>query len=130
MRHVFILFAFLTCLFTGVYGVDVQLPKEERVKCKNMSHQQIMDYLTSIAINSLHAEIASRDSTLLLAYIEHRPQNCVAVIYTIKFVISAEEFTYALYYGVTARDNTDECQHDVFEEMNEVERRLRQLLRL
>ncbi len=82
-----------------------------------------------ISVDTLGAEIASRDSTLLLAYIEKRPQNCVAVIYTIKFLIEPEKFSYAIYYGITAKDNTEECLCDVFFEMKELEKILRRLFK-
>ena len=41
-----------------------------------------------------------------------------------------KEFSSVVYYGVTARDNTDECQEDVHAEMKDVERHLRRLLRI
>ena len=130
MKRIIILLAVVACGFAGVYGIDFQLPKAEHVKCRNMSQQQIMDYLTAVVTDSLMAETASRDSSLLLAYVERRPQNCVAVIYTIKFTIEKEEFSYVVYYGITARDNTEECQRDVFDEMQDVEQRLRRLLKI
>lgn len=130
MKRVFLSIVAIACGFMTGYCMDFQLPKEDHVKCRNMSQQQIMDYLTTLVTDSLMAETASRDSTLLLAYIERRPQNCVAVIYTIKFMIEKEEFSYVVYYGVTARDNTDECQQDVHAEMKEVEQHLRRLLRI
>ncbi|MCQ2960154.1 MAG: hypothetical protein MJ198_08215 [Bacteroidales bacterium] len=106
------------------------LPKEDVVKCKGMTEQQIFDYLCKISVESLGAEIASRDSTLLLAYVERRPQNCVAVIYTLKFIISKEKFSYAMYYGVTSKDTGDECQQEVQAEMIELDRRVRELLKI
>ena len=130
MKRILVLIVVVAYCVTSGFCWDFQLPKEDHVKCHNMSQQQIMDYLTALVTDSLMAETASRDSTLLLAYIERRPQNCVAVIYTIKFTIEKEEFSYVVYYGVTAHDNTDECQEDVHAELKDVERHLRRLLRI
>lgn len=111
------------------FGMEVYTPKAITKNCQNMSQQQIFDLVSSIMADTLGAEIASRDSTLLLAYIEKRPENCVAVIYTVKFLIEPGSFNYTVYYGVTSKDNTEECQHDVLAEMKEIERLLRQVLR-
>lgn len=111
------------------FGMEVYTPKAITKNCQNMSQQQIFDLLSTIMADTLGAEIASRDSTLLLAYIEKRPENCVAVIYTVKFLIEPGSFNYTVYYGVTSKDNTEECQHDVLAEMKEIERLLRQVLR-
>ncbi len=95
-----------------------------QVKRDGMTQAQLFEKITSYIITTYNAEISYNDTAMVLAYVVYRPQNCVGVVYTLKFLINDNEFKYAVYSAVTRKDNNDLCHRDVEAELKEIKRQL------
>lgn len=95
-----------------------------QVKRDGMTQAQLFEKITSYIITTYNAEISYNDTAMILAYVVYRPQNCVGVVYTLKFLINDNEFKYAVYSAVTRKDNNDLCHRDVEAELKEIKRQL------
>ncbi|MCQ2608694.1 MAG: hypothetical protein MJ197_08420 [Bacteroidales bacterium] len=94
------------------------------VKRDGMTRTQLFEKITSYITVTYNAEIAYNDTAMVLAYVVYRPQNCVGVIYTLKFYIEDNEFSFAVYSAVTRKDNNDLCHSDVEAELKEIKRKI------
>lgn len=95
-----------------------------QVKRDGMTQAQLFEKITSYIITTYNAELSYNDTAMVLAYVVYRPQNCVGVVYTLKFLINDNEFKYAVYSAVTRKDNNDLCHRDVEAELKEIKRQL------
>lgn len=83
------------------------------VVCKNMSQEQIRDGIIDYLTGVLGAEIGYASNTLIIAYTEETTRHCTHVTYTLKFVLSENEYRYAAYYAIPLKDVNDACKEDI-----------------
>ena len=83
------------------------------VVCKDMSKEQLRDGIIDYLTNVLNAEIGYASNTLVIAYTEETTRYCTHVTYTLKFVLSENEYRYAAYYAIPLKDVNDACKNDI-----------------
>lgn len=98
------------------------------IHCEGYTRTQIFEKILDVMSITYNAEFAYNDTSMVLAYVIYRPENCVGVIYTVKFFITDEEYSFAIYSAVTRKDDTDECRQDVVDGMKEVRKRVKAIL--
>ena len=78
-----------------------------------MSQEQIRDGIIDYLTNVLNAEIGYASNTLVIAYTEETTRYCTHVTYTLKFVLSGNEYRYATYYAIPLKDVNEACKNDI-----------------
>ncbi len=117
-------FILIVLLFFSVSSFAGEDGDYVHVKREGMTKAQLFEKITSYITITYNAEIAYNDTAMVLAYIVYRPQNCVGVVYTLKFYIEDNGFKYAVYSAVTRKDNNEPCRGDVEAELKEIKRKI------
>lgn len=100
------------------------------VTCNGYNQEDLFYTICRYMVDSLHAEVRFKDYDILLSYIETRPQNCVGVVYTVKFAIEDNQYSFSTYYAIAPRDNKPECLSDIENEMKRINHKVRNILKV
>ena len=95
------------------------------VACKDMSQEQIRDGIIDYLTNVLNAEIGYASNTLVIAYTEETTRYCTHVTYTVKFVLSENEYRYAAYYAIPLKDVNEACKNDIHKRIDFYNKKLK-----
>ncbi|MBP5583781.1 MAG: hypothetical protein J6X43_07500 [Bacteroidales bacterium] len=99
------------------------------VTCNGYNQEDLFYTICRYMVDSLHAEVRFKDYDILLSYVETHPRNCVGVVYTIKFAIEDNQYSFSTYYAIAPRDNKPECLCDIDIEMKRINHKVRNILK-
>ena len=129
-RWVLFILLFFSCSFFPFAMPEGKDPQMITVTCNGYNQEDLFYTICRYMVDSLHAEVRFKDYDILLSYIETRPQNCVGVVYTVKFAIEDNQYSFSTYYAIAPRDNKPECLSDIENEMKRINHKVRNILKV
>lgn len=129
MKRLIAILLCFSCSFWAFAMPQGQDPKMITVHCNGYNQEDLFYTICRYMVDSLHAEVRFKDYDILLSYVETRPQNCVGVIYTVKFAIEDNQYSFSTYYAIAPRDNKPECLSDIENEMKRINHKVRNILK-
>lgn len=128
-RLAFFLLLIFSCTVFPLAKSHGNDPKMIVVTCNGYNKEDLFYTICRYMVDSLHAEVRFKDYNVLLSFVETRPQNCVGVVYTVKFAIEDNQYSFSTYYAIAPRDNKSECLRDIEDEMKRINHKVKNILK-